>query len=273
MKTCFATVIYKQAEPYFRPLIDSVEAQRDKDFDLLLINDNYSKSELEQLHIPEGAVVIDCEKRHLTIVETRIEMLKQAKEMGYDLIILGDADDTISETRVEEYKRAYELDKNSVFFYNKFIMEDGNQVFKTLPKSVNSIKDISQQNFLGLSNTGIRLEAISREFLESLQECDSPVFDWYLFSRIVMDIGGGTLVDNAATIYRIYEGNTAGCSRDLQKELNVKTKHYNILSSRYPYFKILGDNLKNLASKDLKPSANHQGYWWSDIQMEDYYEI
>ncbi len=269
MKTCFATVIYKQAKPYLQELLDSVDNQTDNDVELLIINDNYSEAELAELKLPNNAIVVDCCSRKLSIVETRIEMLKQAKYLGYDLVILIDADDACVATRAEAYKKAAELDKTSVFFYNKFITDKGENVFKTLPKSVTDIRQISQQNFLGLSNTGINLNLLSDEFLDSLSECTSPVFDWYLFSRIIMDVGSGVYVDNAATIYRIYENNTAGTNRDLQKELDVKRKHYSILSERYAYFKKLANKLQAVNEDNLKLSINHQGYWWSDIQMEE----
>ena len=269
MKACFATVIYTQAKPYLQELLDSVDNQTDKDTDLLIINDNYSKSELAELKLPDYAVVVDCHEKKLSIVQTRIEMLKQAKQLGYDLAILIDADDACSPTRAQEYKKAYELDKTKVFFYNEFVTEAGEKVFKTLPESVTDIKQISQQNFLGLSNTGINLNALSEEFLDSLKECTSPVFDWYLFTRILLDVGNGSLVKNAATIYRIYENNTAGTSRDLKKEYDVKQKHYSILSDRYDYFKELANKLQDVDEDNLKLSINHQGYWWSDIQMEE----
>ncbi|SCZ78698.1 glycosyltransferase family A protein [Pseudobutyrivibrio xylanivorans] len=269
MKTCFATVIYKQAKDFFDPLVDSLKIQTDKDFDFLVINDNYSKSELDELNFPDNTILVDCQSQHLSIVQTRIEMLKQAKARAYDLIVLGDADDTISANRIEAYKKAAEIDKTSVFFYNKFVTDTGENVFKNLPKSVTDIKQISQQNFLGLSNTGIRLDAISEEFLDSLKECTSPVFDWYLFTRILMDVGTGSQVEDAATIYRIYEDNVAGCSRDLNKEIDVKTRHYSILSQRYEYFKKMANMLQAINNDSLKLSINHQGYWWSDIQMEE----
>ena len=269
MKTCLATVIYTQAKEYFEPLVKSVEAQSDSDFDFLVINDNYTKEELTNLNFPKRTVMVDCQDKHLSIVGTRIEMLKQAKKLGYDLAILIDADDEATPDRTAQYKKACELDKTSVFFYNNFIMENGKSVFKTLPETVSDVKQISQQNFLGLSNTGVNLNALSYEFLNSLQECTSPVFDWYFFTRMLLDVGHGTLVKNAETIYRIYENNTAGTSRDLKKEYDVKQKHYSILSKRYDYFNELANKLQEVHEDSLKLSTNHQGYWWSDIQMED----
>lgn len=278
MRTCFATVIYKQAKPYLQDLINSVDNQSDKDFDLLIINDNYTTDELKELPLKAASIsgkthVVDLQDRHLSIAGTRIEMLRVAKAMGYDLIIMGDADDTFSADRVAQCKRAAELDKQSVFFYNKLVTDKDVQVFKTIPNTVDSVKQISQVNFLGMSTSAINLNKLSEDFIASLSEGDCPVFDWYLFSRILMDVGRGSLVDNAATIYRIYDNNEVGLSRDIKKEYDVKLVHYTNLAKRYDYFRYLLDQLQKLDLDEIKHKPDHQGYWWSDIQMEDSYEI
>lgn len=280
MKTALSTVIYKQAHPYLQDLLTSVDNQSDKDFDLLIINDNYTKEELEEVETQIQSTVHginvhieDISDMKLSIAGTRIEMLKIAKNLGYESLVLVDADDTIAPSRIASYKQAFELDKDKVFFYNKFVTEKGEDVFKTLPNTVENIKDISQANFLGLSNTGIRITSLSEEFLDSLKEGAVAVFDWYLFSRIILDIGKGACVENADTIYRIYEDNTAGTTRDLSKEYAVKDTHYSNLAKRYDYFKYLESKLSEVDKTTLKLSNNHQGYWWSDIQMEDQYEI
>lgn len=280
MKTALSTVIYKQAHPYLQALIKSVDNQTNKDFDLLIINDNYSKEELEavksEINKNINGINIhieDISDKQLSIAGTRIEMLKTAKRLGYESLVLVDADDTISSTRMESFIKSFELDKDRVFFYNKFVTEIGEDVFKTLPVTVEDIKPIAQANFLGLSNTGIRISCLSDDFLDSLNEGAVAVFDWYLFSRIIMDIGTGAYIDNAATIYRIYDDNTAGTTRDLNKEYDVKTAHYNNLAKRYDYFKQLSAKLSKIDKSTLTLSNNHQGYWWSDIQMEDQYEI
>lgn len=276
MKTALSTVIYKQAHPYLQDLLTSVDNQSDKDFDLLIINDNYTKEELEEVETQIQSTVHginihieDISDKHLSIAGTRIEMLKTAKSLGYDNIVLVDADDTISPTRMASYIKSFELDKDRVFFYNKFVTETGKDVFKTLPDAVEDIKPIAQANFLGLSNTGIRLTSLNADFLDSLNEGAVAVFDWYLFSRIIMDIGTGAYVDNASTIYRIYDDNTAGTTRDLNKEYDVKTTHYNNLAKRYDYFKQLSAKLSKIDKSTLTLSNNHRGYWWSDISMED----
>lgn len=277
MRTAFATVIYKQAKPFLKDFIDSVYSQTDTDFELLLINDNYEKEELGDISdlLKSGPIdyqIIDLREKHLSIAGTRIEMLKHAKDLGYDLLVLGDADDTFSTDRVLRCKNAYKTHQDAVFFYNKLITDKGYDVFD-IPDKVTNIKDISQSNFLGMSTSAIRMSALSMDFIDSLKEGDSPVFDWYLFSRLVLDIGQGVAVKEAATIYRIYDNNMVGVTRDVKKEYEVKKTHYNNLAKRYDYFRYLLEQLKNTDIDNIKENDNYQGYWWSDIKMEDSYEI
>ena len=281
MKTCFATVIYKQAATFFEDLVNSLDSQTDKDFDILFVNDNYTTEELKEMGVitPDGekcalfpslngnVILIDLQQTNLSIPETRIAMLEAAKLLGYDIAVLGDADDTLSEDRVKLYKKAHEIDKDAVFFYNNFVINDDESLFKDLPSSAASIEAIGQQNFLGLSNTGICIDKLSLEFIKSLEEGATMVFDWYLFSRILLDVGGGCLIDGAYTRYRIYEGNIAGANRDITKEYTIKAKHYEILSTRSKYIKDLENQLKAITPGEIIPNNDHKGYWWSDIQL------
>ncbi len=283
MKTCFATVIYKQAKPYFKDLLASLASQTDKDFDLLLLNDNYSQADLIEMGIlseagsvndvlssVDGATrLVDCSSKKLSIAQNRIELLRSAKDAGYELAIIGDADDTFAAERVEKLKAAAKIDKESVFFYNKLIKENGDEVFKTLPECVDDINLIAQENFLGMSTTAIRVDKLSDAFLESLSEGDCNVFDWYLFSRIVLDIGPGKYVPEGATIYRIYDDNEVGVTRDLKQEKRVKLTHYANLAKRYPQFKKYYEEMERVDVSKVQHSKDHQGYWWSDIRIFD----
>ncbi len=272
MKICFGTVIYKQAKQFFNDLIGSISHQTDKDFDVLIVNDNYSKTELADLNISAN-LFVDLEPRHCSIAQTRIEMIKEAKSAGYELLVVADADDTFISTRIEEYKKAYELDKSYAFYYNELVTENGNTVLENMPSEVTDVRAISQSNFIGMGTTAINLTLLSDDFLDSLSEGDCPVFDWYFFSRLLMDVGAGKLVRNAATIYRIHDNNTVGTSHNVQQEYQVKLTHYYNLAKRYPYFKHLYDDLNALDINKIDVSQSHNGYWWSNIIMEDSYEI
>lgn len=272
MKIAFGTVIYKQAKAYFDDLMYCVSHQTDSDFEVLIVNDNYSKEELSDLHFAADQF-IDLEPRHVSIAQTRIEMIKAAKKAGYDLLVVADADDTFAVTRIEEYKKAYQLDKSYAFYYNELVTNDGVTVLQDMPDEVTSVKAISQSNFIGMGTTAINLTMLSEEFLDSLSEGDCQVFDWYFFSRLLMDVGPGKLVRNAATTYRIHDNNVVGTSHDVQQEYQVKLTHYQNLAKRYPYFEYLYEQLKALDISKIDASQSHNGYWWSNIIMEDSYEI
>lgn len=272
MKVAFGTVIYKQARGFFDDLMESVVNQTDKDFDVLIVNDNYSKEELAELNMAPD-VFVDLEPRHVSIAQTRIEMIRAAKHAGYDLLVVSDADDTFSPNRIAEYKKAYEMDKSCAFYYNELVTDGGKVVLENLPEKVDSAKAISQSNFIGMSIAGINLNMIDDAFIDSLSEGDCPVFDWYFYTRLLMDIGAGKLVKNAPTIYRIHDGNQVGLTHNVDQEYQVKLNHYKNLAKRYPYFKHLYDDLKALDINKIDTSKSHNGYWWSNIIMEDSYEI
>lgn len=272
MKAAFGTVIYKQARGFLEDLMACVENQTDKDFDVLIVNDNYEQRELDELNLTCD-LFVNLQPKHVSIAQTRIEMIRAAKHAGYDLLIVSDADDTFAPTRVEEYKKAYEMDKSYAFYYNDLVTDEGKTVLENMPEAVTSAKAISQSNFIGMSIAAINLQMIDDEFIDSLSEGDCPVFDWYFYTRMLMDIGPGKLVGNAATIYRIHENNQVGTTHDVDQEYRVKLTHYENLAKRYPYFKHLYEDLKNLDITKIDTSQSHNGYWWSNIIMEDSYEI
>ncbi len=281
MKIIFGTVIYSQAAYFWPDLKRSIAGQTCQNFDTLLVNDNYPPIALIALGIStmERVHFVDKYADKLTPGQLRIELIREAKDAGADLLIVADADDTFSRTRVESYMAAYEKDSSFAFYYNDLMTEPGPDaeslpILTDMPVQIDSVRDISQSNFLGMSTTAINLNALSYDFIDSLREGDTRVFDWYLFSRILLDVGPGCHVSNADTYYRIHGNNIVGTSHDLEQEIAVKLAHYKNLSKKYPYFGHLYEDLKtlNLNKADIAPQGRG-GRWWSSIIMEDHYEI
>ncbi len=274
MKAVLGTVIYKQAEVFLQDLLTSVDNQQDKDFDLLITNDNYTDEDIERLDIKNKCdYYLNLRPLGCTIAQTRIEMIKKAKALGYDLLVVCDADDTFVPTRIGAFKEAYQLDKSYAFYYNGLVTEDGKTVLENMPKTVDSARLISQSNFIGMGTTAINLHMLTDDFIATLSEGDCPVFDWYFFTRLLMDIGPGKLVDNADTIYRIHDSNQVGTTHNVEQEYQVKLTHYKNLAKRYPYFEHLYQDLQKLDIDSIDTSHDRNGYWWSNILMEDSYEI
>ena len=170
-------------------------------------------------------------------------------------------------------KKAYQLDKAAAFYYNGLVTDEGDKVFDVMPAKANDVLAIAQANFLGMSTTAINLNKLSYEFLESLKEGDCKIFDWYLFSRILLDVGYGVYVEDAQTVYRIHENNTVGVSHDIELEKHVKLEHYARLAKNYPIFDGLYKALAGLDLDSIDTTNSHHGYWWSNIMMEDFNEI
>ena len=288
MRVCLGAVIYKQAEAFLMDLVGSINGQTDQDFDLLIVNDNYELKDLQSLGVvteeaqlsPSLAPAVRGERNFLnlkpvgcTVAQTRIEMIRHAKELGYDLLIVCDADDTFASTRVARYKQAYEMDKTYAFYYNELVTDKGDTILEDLPEEVTDVRAISQSNFIGMGTTAINLNMLDDSFITSLSEGDCQVFDWYFYTRVLMDVGSGALVTGAATTYRIHAANTVGTSHDVEQEYQVKLTHYKNLGIRYPYFQRLYEALQQLDIDSIDTSQHHNGYWWSNIIMEDSYEI
>lgn len=275
MKVCLGTVIYKQAVGFLDDLLKSVDNQTDKDFDLLITNDNYSSEEIEKLNILDRPRThyLNLQPLGCTIAQTRIEMIKEAKHLGYDLLVVADADDTFAPTRIQAFKEAYKLDKSYAFYYNELVTDSGKVVLESMPETVESARVISQANFIGMGTTAINLSLLSDSFIDTLSEGDCPVFDWYFYTRVLMDIGPGRLVKGACTYYRIHDNNQVGTSHDINQEYQVKLTHYQNLAKRYPYFANLYRDLQALDINSIENTTGRQGYWWSNIKMEDSYEI
>ena len=282
MKICFATVLYKEAEKFLEEFLESVAAQSYKDFDLVIINDNYDldylNRKLKELYRGR-CVVTDCSDKKLDPPMLRVELLTAVKAAGYELAILGDADDTFTSNRVRNVVEAFENDSaDTVYFYNMLTSSLGPDILKVIPEEVSDFKVIAQGNFLGMGNTAIRMSALSEEFIDSLHAGKTTYFDWYLFTRITAEIGKGVYVPDGATIYRQHAQNVLGDPTaktslevlpELRREQEIKLHQYELLGQVNPWFKDLRIKLKELYIDDLyEPHDNVEGYWLNRIHID-----
>ncbi len=269
----FGTVIYKSAMPYFPEFIYSINNQVYKDFVLLIINDDVPQNELQH-HLNKieiiDYVIINYSDSY-NPVQLRIKLLEEAKNMGYSLLIMGDCDDKFYFKRVINIIKSYNKNQDMTFYYNDLLLFNNIKAMGNLPDSTYNIGNIIESNYLGLSNTAINLNKISNSFIESLNECDTFVFDWYLFSRILLNGGTGILVSDAFSLYRIHENNYAGLNSntrdDILKEYNVKIKHYSLLSKYNDIFYVLLKKYKAFDIEMFVSQRKNSGFWWSNIKL------
>lgn len=278
MKTVFGTVAYESAWEYMEEFCQSLNQQTDQDFSVLIVCDQLSQTHVQALRrkIKPKLFVVQMEVP-LSIPLLRVELIRQAKQLGSDLLILGDFDDLFGQNRICKVKQAYERNCGSAFFYHQLANFSGEDLFQFLPEQSSDITAILESNFCGLSNTALNMKKIDMDFINSLAACKTPVFDWYLFSRLLLSGLRGSHTPEAKTFYRIHGNNMAGVARQnrqaYEKELDVKKRHYTLLKDKDERIHALYEVYSPLTAAELSDGkAGYQnrtllGYWWEMIKI------
>lgn len=272
MRVAFGSVVFENAKSYLTDFFDSLVKQTNQEFDILLINDDIPERNLFEEYkeyfefFKQRVIVIDQTGQSSKPYELRIELIRQAKIKGYDLLILGDCDDIFPENRVENIEKQF--DKKYGFFYHELLDFEGSAVMPNLPPVIEGIEPIREANFLGLTNTALNLSLMDADFIDSLAKGTTNVFDWYLFSRLLLSGAAGKKIEQTYTKYRIYDENIAGRSVDteacLEKERQVKLHHYELLEEYDAGYKLLRKKYEdNLVQKI---SSEEKSFWWGRLQ-------
>ncbi len=275
MKVAFGTVVYEQAWQWWSQFVDSINGQSESAFELLIINDGIELNKIETFKksLKPSCHIFYAQERG-NISQIRMQLLRQAKQMGYDLLILGDFDDTFSSNRVRGIMESW--DETVGFFYHNLRDESQEDIFCSLPKCVSSLEQILEQNFLGLTNTALNLQLLSESFLEFLQPVKTNVFDWYLYAKLLLQGQEGRLVENVYTIYRQQEHNLVGIikadNESICREIYVKREQYRLLQKDTliaAELLIKYGELESLEGDDLRVYLNNNTnrYWWSNLKV------
>lgn len=279
MRVVLGSVVYAQAEKYLDDFFESLENQTDTGFDILLINDNIIQSDAIDVYkkkFDKRFVIIDRTDSEMKIHELRIELLKQAKKLGYDLLVLCDCDDKCEENRIQQIKEQY--DNKYSFFYNMLKDFNGNLIWNSVPTETVSIEQIIQENYLGLTNTTVVMKDYSDEFIDSLYQGNANIFDWYLFSRMLLNGKIGKRIDETYTYYRLYRNNLAGVDsgkqEEIDKEIRIKLEHYKSLE-KYDsnYSELIKIYEKKQESNCHVRENKNNHFWWGIINENFVYRM
>lgn len=272
MRVTVASVVFLEALEYFIEFLDSLKVQNSQNFEILLINDNIPQCLLQEklkcfdVSFLERISIVDKRVEQLAPFELRVELLKEALARKINLLILLDCDDKAKNNRVSEIIQQY--DENYAFFYNDICSFDDNKIMPDIPQITDKIDYILECNYLGLSNCAINMKQISKEFIESLKEGRTLIFDWYLFSRILLSNKKGKKINNTCTYYRIYENNIAGIPSHvkdkLEKEKRIKLIHYQLLKEYDERFLKLTQKYENIdITLQQNDSDGKLQFWWN----------
>lgn len=274
MNILFGTVIYNEGEEYLTDFFSSLAKQSDKSFQTIIVNENVEHAERFFSDYPDlnGKIEIIQSEEHETPVEHRIRLIRESYNRKGDLLILGDCDDSFSIDRVCYTVSLFREDNQAAFFYNQILDYYGEAIMPDLPAELDLVDCIMEHNFLGMSNTAINLRKLNAEFIESLNEYTASVFDWYFFSRLVLQIGYGRIIPQARTYYRLYGGNIAGIrgysSLNIEYEKSVKIKHYQMMRKYDHRYQALLDNMAKGHIDITKSIYNEKHFWWDLIKVK-----
>lgn len=276
MKYAFGTVVYKAALNYIDAFCDSINAQNYNNYEILIINDDLEENEIVTMisKLNRHAVVIKGID-HASPAVLRCQLIKYAYFNDYDLLILGDADDTFKYDRIHSIVEKYETNKDVSFFYNDLrYLDSDSRVFIDIPERLNEPSDLVEYNFVGLSNSAINLKKIDNDILNIISFGETAIFDWYLYSVILSFKGVGLFVPKAVTYYRIHENNTVGVLnnkyKDYEIEYSVKLRHYSLLKELdVVWYNALScyQTLDLMAYYNQDNTMETNSFWWSKIKI------
>ena len=174
-----STTVYPQAAPYLDELAASLRDSRTRAHRVYMVNDGLDAMELRERFRGLDLVLVPGGG---TPANNRARGFEALIEDDVKRVVFADADDTFSPDRIEESAKA--LAHHAVVF-NEIRMDDGVGLLAGRIPAGSRVgwRDILDLNFLGLSNTAVRLDAL-RPHVERVGH-DADVVDWPLFTRIL----------------------------------------------------------------------------------------
>ena len=105
--TVFATFVYPESEMHLPRMFRSLREQSDHDFDIVIFNDGLQNiDKICKHHLTKP---VEIKSATGTIAKIRAFGLRQLKDLGYENVIFGDADDSFARNRVEVCKNLLQV--------------------------------------------------------------------------------------------------------------------------------------------------------------------
>ena len=222
MKTAVYTTLYPDAIRFWSDFIQSVEAQIDQDFDLVVCLDGVSADDVNS-----GRLIHFYLPSTKTPSSIRQETWQHLIDNGYEAIIMVDADDVLMPDRVKN-ARAGLVNADMDVCGLQLVGKDLKKMDWTLQPDPDEPTEnyIIQANDIGLSNTAYRAECLQR--LIPAPD-DIVMLDWFLALRAVEE---GAKIDKRPDLdmlYRQYDGNVANFIPPYTEEM-IKTQTARVIA-------------------------------------------
>lgn len=263
--TAFLTTIFPQNEKFFKFFLNSLSSQTYKDFDLVIVNENFKNLNYYKDLYPDLKIINIASNN--SPAKNREIGINYCIENKYDILIFGDSDDYFQNNRVEI---SIKMLKNADIVVNDLSLFNENKVYneKYLSNRIknNQIVDfkfIKSKNIFGFSNSAIKLINLNRIKLPK----NLIAVDWFFFSKFLLSGYNAVFTSKTVSFYRQYQQNLVGLKKidekSFKKGINTKIKHYEALNTIKNQF---DNELKRLYSQKYnKDKKINNPLWWELI--------
>lgn len=252
-------VLHPENVNYFPKFINNLNDQTFKNFDLLIINER----------IEESLLNVNFEKGDLLIrnslfndpKKNRDQMFESLRKLKYDVNILTDLDDLMSNDRVNKSVISIIENKSDICYNDIVPFVDEKKIsindrFWSEREDFKNQKPNIKHNVFGLGNTAISSRIASLDIKVS----DNPIYDWEYFLKVYSLSKCIIIKSNGYTFYRQIN-NTLGISEPVQKKneqiRTTKIFTLNQVIDKYPSAKEEILKTKNKNNKKI-----NKPYWF-----------
>lgn len=233
MAAAVFSVVYPGVEKYFSELLSSLSNQTDKNFTLFLVDDGMAN--LENI-IKNSDLNIEVLKLSGQPASLRKKGIQWMIEKNIQEIIFIDSDDYAQKNRVEVSRKMlenYDIAVNELLLCGKEIdVPFGLIGGRFNNKQMIKRRDIVGANFMGLTNTSMRVGSITKD-MELIPD-DIIAFDWALFAMSIHAGARTIFTSDTKTFYRQHLNNTASVQSyslgQILKGVKVKKEHYQLMA-------------------------------------------
>ena len=209
-KVAFLTIVFPENEEFLKPFFNSLSAQTFKNFDLVIVNDNFKNLNF-YTNLYSNLNIINVNSSN-TPAKNREVGINYCLEKNYDILVFGDSDDYFKDNRIEkllEFLIKADVVVNDLSLFDDNGIYEKNYLSNRL-KNLDTIdfEFIKDKNIFGMSNTAIILKGIDKVSFNK----EIIAVDWYFFKRILKKGCKAIFTNETESFYRQHKNNTAGLS-------------------------------------------------------------
>lgn len=273
MKTALVTYLYPSVLSYLPELISCIDNQTAEKFEVIFFNDgvkNLDKNSIfNRIKLPFHIYNLSG-----SLAEIRYRSFEILSNLDYENIIFQDADDLMTENRIERliyYLKSHDLVVNDL----DLIFEKGDVISKNFWSGRLSNETffdstfILDKNIVGLGNSSIKKDLLTLPFKKS----DYVIaVDWFFFYQLLkLSNAEGVFINSGRTLYRQHRMNTVGITKvnenRIEQAKRVKEIHYReLIKIGYDFEFQLSKLLSVDTIRTNRINNNKHHFWWEETE-------